>query len=149
MCCATDFYAFVALSRRGRRLVWGRELFFPEMARDEAYRRLEELAARSTPGSGGVYFMPSLRAASPPHNDAYSRGVFIGLSTDSSSADLARSVFEGLGYAAYDCLSALQSLFRVEIKQVRAVGGPTRSRLLMEMKAALANLPFCVVEIEE
>jgi len=143
------FLCFGGLLTAGGAIDWTRSIFFPAMARDEAYRRLEELAARSMPGSGGVYFMPSLRAASPPHKDAYSRGVFIGLSSDSSLEDLARSVFEGLGYASYDCLRALQSLFRIKIKQVRAVGGPTRNRLLMEMKAALANLPFGVVEIEE
>ncbi len=133
----------------GAAIDWARNIFFQEMARGDAYRRFEELAAQSAPGSGGVYFMPSLRAASPPHNDAYSRGVFIGLSSDTSLAHLARSVLEGLAYASYDSLRALRSVFRVEIKQIRAVGGPARNHLLMEMKAALANLPFSVVEIEE
>jgi xylulokinase len=137
------------LATAGAAIDWARNIFFREIARDDAYRRFEELAAQSAPGSGGVYFMPSLRAASPPHNDAYSRGVFIGLSSDTSLADLARSVFEGLAYASYDALRALRSVFGVEITQIRAVGGPARNHLLMEIKAALANLPFSVVEIEE
>ena len=143
------YLCFGGLATAGAAIDWARKIFFQEMARGDAYRRLEELAAQSAPGSGGVYFMPSLRAANPPHNDAYSRGVFIGLSSDTSLPDLARSVFEGLAYASYDSLRALRSVFRVEIKQVRAVGRPTRNQLLMEMKAALANLPFGVVEIEE
>ena len=133
----------------GAAIDWARNIFFHDIARDDAYRRFEELAAQAEPGSGGVYFMPSLRAASPPHNDPYSRGVFIGLSSDTSLAELARSVFEGLAYAAYDSLRALRSVFGVDIKQIRAVGGPARNQLLMKMKAALANLPFSVVEIEE
>jgi xylulokinase len=144
-----QFLCFGGLVTAGAAIDWARSIFFSKMSRDEAYRCFEEQAARSLPGSGGVYFLPSLRSASPPHNDAYSRGVFIGLSSDSSLSDLARSVLEGLAYASYDCLRALQSLSRVEIKQVRAVGGPARNLLLMEIKAALANLPFSVVEISE
>jgi len=144
-----QFLCFGGLVTAGAAIDWARKIFFPDIPREEAYRRFEELAARSEPGSGGVYFMPSLRAASPPHNDAYSRGTFVGLSSDSSLADLARSVFEGLGYAAYDGLKAIKSLSRVEIKKVRAVGGPTRNRLLMEIKAALTDLPLSVAEIEE
>lgn len=143
------FLCFGGLVTAGAAIDWARRIFFSGMTRDEAYRCFEMEAARSLPGSGGVYFLPSLRSASPPYSDAYSRGVFIGLSSDSSLADLARSVLEGLAYASYDCLRALQSLSRVEIKQVRAVGGPARNHLLMEMKAALANLPFSVVEISE
>jgi xylulokinase len=143
------YLCFGGLVTAGAAIDWARAIFFQEMVREDAYRHFEEIAAQSMPGSGGVYFMPSLRAASPPHSDAYSRGVFIGLSSDTSLADLARSVLEGLAYAAYDSLRALRSVFRVEITQIRAVGGPARNRLLMKMKAALANLPFSVVEIEE
>lgn len=144
------FLCFGGLVTAGAAIDWARRIFFPGVTRDEAYRRLEEEAARSAPGSGGVYFLPSLQSAGPPYNDAYSRGVFVGLSTDSSLADLARSVHEGLAYASYDCLRALQSLCRIEIKQVRAVGGPASNRLLMEMKAALlADAPFSVVGVAE
>jgi xylulokinase len=143
------YLCFGGLVTAGAAIDWARNMFFKEMARDDAYRRFEELAAQSTPGSGGVYFMPSLRAANPPHTDPYSRGVFLGISSDTSLADLARSVLEGLAYAACDSLTALRSVFGVEMKQIRAVGGPARNRLLMEIKAALANLPFSVVEIEE
>jgi xylulokinase len=143
------FLCFGGLVTAGAAIDWARNIFLPEIPREEAYRRFEHLGAQSTPGSRGVYFMPSLRAASPPHNDATSRGVFIGLSSDTSLEDMARSLLEGLAYAAYDCLRALQSCFGVEIKKVRAVGGPARNHLLMEIKAALADLPFGVVEIEE
>jgi xylulokinase len=143
------FLCFGGLVTGGAAIDWARSVFFPEVPREEAYRRFEELAARCKPGSGGVYFLPSLRAASPPHNDACSRGVFLGLSPDNSLGDLLRSVLEGLAYASFDCLQALQSVFRVDLKQVRAVGGPTRNRLLMEIKAALTKLPLSVVEIEE
>src|SRR6201995_1027210 len=102
------------------------------MPREKAYKHLEEQALESKPGSGGVYFVPSLRAASPPYSESVSRGVFVGLKSDSSLADLSRAVLEGLAYCSYDCLKAFQSLFNVEIKEVRAVGGPTRNRVLMQ-----------------
>jgi xylulokinase len=143
------FLCFGGLVTSGAAVGWARDILFPEKPPEEAYRRLEQLAAQSAPGSRGVHFIPSLRAASPPHNDPTSRGAFIGLSIDSSPADLARSVFEGLAYASFESLNALKSIFQVDIKQIRAVGGPTRNRLLMEVKAALAGIPFCVVEIQE
>jgi xylulokinase len=143
------FVCFGGLPTMGAAIDWVRNILFSEMPREAAYERLEEQALRSKPGSGGVYFVPSLRAASPPHSDAVSRGVFIGLKSESSLGDIARAVLEGLAYASYDCLEAFQTLFDVQIKQVRTVGGPARNRLLMQIKSALANLPFSVLEVEE
>jgi xylulokinase len=143
------FLCFGGLVTSGAAVDWARDIFCPEKPREEAYQLLEQLAAQSEPGSRGVHFLPSLRAASPPHSDSTSRGAFIGVSIDSSSKDLVRSIFEGLAYASFESLNALNSVFGVDIKKILAVGGPTRNRLWMEIKAALANAPFCVVEIEE
>jgi xylulokinase len=143
------FVCFGGLVTMGAAIDWVRKILFPEMGRGAAYQHLEQLGSASRPGSGGIYFVPSLRAASPPHNDPQSCGVFIGLRSDSSLEDLARAVHEGLAFASYDCLEAFRSLFDVEIERVRAVGGPTRNRLLMKVKAAVANVPFTVLEVEE
>jgi xylulokinase len=143
------FVCFGGLVTMGAAIDWVRNILFSRMDREVAYRHLEELAARSKPGSGGIYFLPSLRAASPPYSDPESRGTFIGLKINSSLEDLARAVHEGLAYASYDCLQAFRSLFDVEMKQVRSVGGPTRNLLLMRIKAALTGLSFTVLEVEE
>jgi xylulokinase len=143
------FVCFGGLVTMGAAIDWFRNIVFPEMPREKAYRCLEEQAFESKPGSGGVYFVPYLRAASPPHSESISRGVFVGLKTESSQGDLSRAVLEGLAYCSYDCLKAFQNLFNVQIKQVRAVGGPTRNRLLMQIKSALVNIPFTVLEVEE
>jgi xylulokinase len=143
------FACFGGLVTMGAAIDWVRKILFPEMDREAAYQQLEEMGSRSRPGSGGIYFVPSLQTASPPHNDPESCGVFIGLRSDSSVQDLARAVHEGLAFASYDCLEAFRSLFDAEIKVVRAVGGPTRNRLLMRVKAAVADVPFTVLEVEE
>lgn len=143
------FVCFGGLVTMGAAIDWVRSILFSEMPREVAYQRLEEQALRSKPGSGGVFFVPSLRAASPPHNDVVSRGAFIGLKSESSLGDVARAALEGLAYASYDSLEAFRSLFDVRIERVRAVGGPARNRLLMQIKSALANLPFSVLEVEE
>jgi xylulokinase len=143
------FVCFGGLVTMGGAIDWVRKILFPEMDRGAAYQHLEELGSRSRPGSGGIYFVPSLRAASPPHNDPESCGVFIGLRSDSSLQDLARAVHEGLAFAAYDCLEAFRLLFDAKIERIRAVGGPVRNRLLMRIKAAVATVPFTVLEVEE
>jgi len=42
-----------------------------------------------------------------PHNDPYSRGVFFGMTSDTTNADLAVAVLEGVAFAFADGLEVL------------------------------------------
>jgi xylulokinase len=88
--------------------------------------------------------------ASPPRVDPRARGALIGLTTDTGREAVTRAVLEGL---AMESLSTLQPLLAypqvVAPRSVVAIGGGTRTSLLMRIKASVMNLDYEILEAEE
>ena len=55
-----------------------------------------------TLGENHVYFLPYLMGERSPHNDPLARGTFIGLTMDSTRADMTQAVLEGVAFALRD-----------------------------------------------
>jgi xylulokinase len=88
-------------------------------------------------------FLPYLSGERTPHNDSQIRGSFIGLDVATTTQDMTRAVLEGVSYALRDSYEALKST-GVELTEVLALGGGTKSRLWVEMVATVLNLPLAV-----
>ncbi|MBA3415657.1 MAG: carbohydrate kinase, partial [Chloroflexia bacterium] len=69
---------------------------------------IDGLLERSPPGANGVVCLPLLSPAGEraPFVDPAARGQFVGLSLETSRADLLRALCEGVAYAARHCLEA-------------------------------------------
>lgn len=69
---------------------------------------LDGVLDQTSPGAGGVVVLPYLAPAGEraPFVDPYARGQALGLSLESTRADLVRAVCEGIAYAVRDCLEA-------------------------------------------
>jgi len=69
---------------------------------------IDALLAASPPGASGVVCLPLLSPAGEraPFVDPAARGQLLGLSLESTRADLVRAVCEGVAYAARHCLEA-------------------------------------------
>lgn len=113
------------------------------------YADLVDLANVAPPGSGGVFFLPHLRLATPPINDASSRAAFIGLDANTSPNHLIRAVIEGLAYEAQFSIDGLEQLLGFRAERLRAIGGGTRNALQMQVKAALHGRPIEISDVEE
>ena len=101
-------------------------------------------------GSLGVSFCPFLRLANPPYNDPKARGAFLGLSTDVQRGTLFRAVLEGIALDTRNGLEPLLVHTGVgKLEEIYAIGGSTRNRLLMQIKASVLNQPIHVMSIEE
>lgn len=53
-------------------------------------------------GENHVYFLPYLMGERSPHNDPDARGTFIGMTMDTSRADMTQAVLEGVAFALRD-----------------------------------------------
>jgi xylulokinase len=95
--------------------------------------------ARAT-GPSPVTFLPYLTGERTPHDDPHARGVFFGLSAATDALDIARAVMEGVAFTFADARDALVG-GGTEIGAVAAVGGGARSRLWLEMIAAVLDRP--------
>ena len=114
--------------------------------REEAERRgaqvnalLEERYGKE--GPTGLLVLPHFAGAATPYMDTGSRGAILGLTTETSVPELYRACMEGVAYEMrlnYDALAGSG----IRFTRLNATGGGARSRIWMQMKADVLNLPI-------
>ncbi|NPV53615.1 MAG: carbohydrate kinase [Firmicutes bacterium] len=107
----------------------------------DVYRIIESLARESTPCARGLFFLPHLRGSGPPRRDPMSRGVFLGLRTHHSLADITRATIEGLCLELRSGLQALEAAMGSGVQEIRAIGGGAKNRFWLETKATVLGRP--------
>jgi xylulokinase len=143
------YYVFASTYTSGASIEWLRDLLGGTDG-PIAYEDLITAAERIPAGSLGVLFLPHLRLASPPYDDPRSRGALIGLTMDTDRDAVTRAIFEGLALESRNLLEPLLTYPQVTPpRSVVAIGGGTRNRLLMSIKASVSNLIYHVVEADE
>jgi glycerol kinase len=108
----------------------------------------EELAA-SLQGNDGVYFVPALTGLGSPHWDPYARGTIVGLTRGSTRAHLARATLESIALQTVDAVQAMERVADQPLEELRADGGATANRWLMQFQADVLGTPVAVAEIAE
>jgi glycerol kinase len=90
--------------------------------------------------SGGLSFVPAFTGLGSPFWRPEARGVLLGLSRGSTKAHLARAMLEALAFqvrAITDTFAAAG----LELRELRADGGVTASKRLLELQATASRLP--------
>jgi xylulokinase len=106
--------------------------------------------ARSTaPGAGGIFFLPHFNGTACPNLDPNSLGAFLGLNDTTSRGDLVRAVIEGLDYAFFDMLLAVERGAGQKAEKITAIGGAVRNEFWMQNKADVCGRVIEAPEIEE
>ena len=99
-------------------------------------------------GENHVFFLPYLMGERSPHNDPDARGVFFGMSMDTSRADMTQAVLEGVAFALRDSLEVAKSL-GIKIERTKICGGGAKSPLWKKIIANVMNIKVDVLEVEE
>jgi xylulokinase len=140
------YYAFPSFRTAGACIEW----FRAACAADADFATLTAEAEAAGPGAEGVRFLPHLRLAHSPHNDPKSRGAFVGISSDVGRGALYRAVLEGLAFEMRSTLDPLLAYAGIErLASISVIGGGTRNRLLMQIKATLMGQPLYVAELAD
>ncbi len=143
---APGYYGMPSYRTAGACIDWFRDNF----AAEADYATLIAEAEVSPPGASGVRFLPHMRLPHSPYNDAKSRGAFIGLSTDVERGDLFRAILEGLAFEVRSTVEPFLSDADIHrLHAIRAIGGGTRNRLLVEIIATVLNQRIDIVEVAE
>ncbi len=108
----------------------------------------EEQAKIQKLGENNVYFLPYLMGERSPHNNPNARGTFIGLTMDSTRADMTQAVLEGVAFAIRDSFEVAKSL-GIKIERTKICGGGAKSPLWKKMIANILNIKVDVIESEE
>ena len=113
----------------GRCLQWFQSVAGTPGAAPPSYDEITALAATAPPGSGGVLFAPWIAGERSPVDDRSARGGFHNVSVTTSTADLARSVLEGVAFNARWLLAAAEHFTERRLDPLRLVGGGAQSEL--------------------
>jgi glycerol kinase len=95
----------------------------------------------SVPDSGGAMFLPSLAGLGAPQWRPAARGAFLGLGLATTRAHLVRAVIDGLAASVALLATAVAGDLGGPLTALRADGGLTRSRLLLQAQADLLQVP--------
>ena len=118
----------------------------------EEILKTKDFAAEQAPiqklGENQVFFLPYLMGERSPHNDPDARGVFFGMSMDTTRADMTQAVLEGVAFGLRDSLEVARSL-GIHIERTKICGGGAKSPLWKKIIANVMNLKVDVPENEE
>lgn len=112
------------------------------------YKFSEEEFTPEKLGSNLTYFLPYLMGERSPHNDPSARGTFIGMSMDTTRADMTQAVLEGVAFAIRDSIEVARSL-GISIERSKICGGGARSSLWRKIFANVLDLELDMVNSED
>ena len=127
-------YALAAVQNGGLALEWARRSL--KLSWADMYRE-----AFGVSSSDGATFLPYLTGERTPHLDAQIRGVWAGLTLHHTSAELARSAFEGVAFALRDGLDAL-SAGPAPLDKLFLAGGGTLQTVWQQLLADALERPL-------
>ena len=107
-----------------------------------------EQAAIGELGENNVYFLPYLMGERSPHNNPDARGTFIGMTMDTSRADMTQAVLEGVAFGIRDSFEVAKKL-GIKIEKTKICGGGAKSPLWRKIIANVLGITVEMIESEE
>ncbi len=136
------------ISTGGGSFRWIKNILKNFKTEERTYEKLIQLAQLSPPGANDLFFFPHLSGASSPHWKNNAKGVFYGLTLSTSTANIVRSVLEGVAYEIKTNLDILEELVG-KIKEIKIFGGGAKSKLWTEIIANTVNKDVSLFQIGE
>ena len=104
---------------------------------------LEEGYDRDEPT--GLLVLPHFAGAATPYMDTGSKGAIVGLTASTTAAELYRACLEGVAYEMRLNAEALAGS-GVHYERLNATGGGARSKVWMQIKADVLNVPITALK---
>ena len=143
--------AITVMSTTGLSYKWMRNIFgqaeaaVAALTGEDTYTYLNQQAETASAGARGVIFLPYLDGDYTPNNDAQARGVFIGMDTATTKADMLRATLEGVAFCILDNMMLIRELGG-EINDIVLTGGVAKSPLWLQI---IADVTGCSVSLPE
>lgn len=136
-----------AINNGGVVMKWALDALAPDLG-DDGEEQLLELAATAPVGSGGLLMMPYLLSERAPRWSSLPQGSFVGLTRAHRREHLVRAVLEGVCLQLSLVLESMRAS-GLEITEIRATGGVTRSPLWRQMLADALGTPIDLAHGQE
>lgn len=128
----------------GASLEWLKDILYDDSC-DNVYKRMDENAAASPPGSRGLIFLPYIFGERCPYADPLARGAFIGITHQHHVPDLIRAVLEGVVFSLRHVSELIINCSDVPISEIRTSGGGSRSAIWRQIQSDVFQLPIKTV----
>lgn len=99
-------------------------------------------------GNNQIYFLPYLMGERSPINDTDARGMFVGLSMDTTRADMVQAVLEGVAFAIRDNVEIAKEQ-GINIKSSSLCGGGAKSPLWQKILCNVLNIEITLPLTEQ
>jgi xylulokinase len=116
-------------------VLWPSDALGTPAAPDDAFERIDALAASSPPGANGVVFTPWLNGERTPVDDHTVRAGWHNLSLGSTRADQVRAVLEGVACNSRWMLGAVEKFCGRPFAGLNFIGGGAQSDLWCQIHA--------------
>lgn len=109
------------------------------------YELLNQEALTVPAGSNGVMFFPYLLGERAPLWNSHARGMFIGMSLDTTREEMVRAVFEGTAFALRHVMETVKDA-GAKANCLRITGGGSKSRTWSMIKASMLKMPVYILD---
>ena len=149
-----DMYMMHTFTTGGMALRWFRDSFsreeisVAELMQKSSYEIMDNEVKTIPPGSEGLLMLPHLAGSLAPDVNSKAKGVFFGFTLKHKRPHFIRSIMEAVGYIIQRNIEAL-SMMGIEVKEIRSLGGGSRSDVWNQIKADITGKPLVVMDCKE
>lgn len=104
----------------------------------DAYDLMNKEVEQVAPGADGLICLPHLQGALAPDVNLNAKGVFYGATLKHTKAHFIRAVMESLGFIILRNFEAISEM-GIDIKQLRTMGGGSKSEVWNQIKADITG----------
>jgi FGGY-family pentulose kinase len=119
-----------------------------EKQRKKLYQMMDEMAQEIPVGSEGLIVLDSFQGNRTPLVDPKLRGALWGLSLRHKPEHVFRAILEGIAYGTEFIFQKFREA-GYEAREIYACGGPTRSRLWMQIHSDVSNIPINIPKVQD
>ncbi len=113
------------------------------------YQVMDDYAAATPAGAGGMLYLPYLSGEKSPIWDQNAKGAFFNISLGSGYGHFVRSLFEGVAYSIRDCYGVLKQVIEISEDMIPISGGLTNSAIWCQIFADVLQVPLLLLPIKE
>ncbi len=144
-----------ALSHTGSSYQWFRDHFCQDLVEKAggndkaAFELLNKEAEMANPGCDGLVFLPYMLGERSPIWDPYARGVFFGLSLQTTRREMNRAIMEGCGYGLKQLSAIAERVTGQEIRSFTSIGGGAKSETWAQIKADITGKDINILDMND
>ncbi|MGL6014596.1 MAG: FGGY-family carbohydrate kinase, partial [Selenomonadaceae bacterium] len=95
------------------------------------------------------YLVPAFTGLGAPHWDSEATALLTGMTRVTGKNEIVRAALDSIAYQIDDIVTLMQCEAGIVIRELRADGGPTKNRYLMQFQADMLSIPVQVPAVEE